>query len=228
MSPAAKTKRRQRGKRGARPVDQKLIRALGHPVRQRILQALGGEVASPNELAQQLDEPLGNVSYHVKILAECDAVELVRTQPVRGAVEHFYRASARARIDDAEHWARLPESVRRALFDQTLQQTWQHLAEAAEQGGFDNPNTHLGWTTLELDDEAYEELGSEMIALLDRALEMQAESLVRLADLPEEERASHRLELAMQLFHRDPKKSSSGGAHRRRGKRRRGVAGRKA
>jgi len=63
-------------------VDQRLIKALGHPLRQRLLHELNQRTASPNELAQVLDEPLGNVSYHVKILAECEAIELVATNPV--------------------------------------------------------------------------------------------------------------------------------------------------
>ena len=74
-------------------VDPRIIKALGHPLRQRILQVLNTRVASPSEIAAQLDEPLGNVSYHVKTLLEYDCVELVETAPVRGAVEHFYRAT---------------------------------------------------------------------------------------------------------------------------------------
>ena len=67
-------------------LDQRLIKALAHPLRERILQALNENVASPAQLARALDEPLGNVSYHVKILLECEAIELVRTAPVRGAI----------------------------------------------------------------------------------------------------------------------------------------------
>ena len=74
-------------------VDQRLIKALGHPVRMRVLDILDARVASPSELAKELGEPLGNVAYHVKILEETGAIELVRTAPVRGALEHFYRAT---------------------------------------------------------------------------------------------------------------------------------------
>src|SRR6266545_2935416 len=81
-------------------LDAQLVKALGHPLRQRILQALNLRVASPSELSEELDEPLGNVAYHVKILAEHDAIELVKTAPVRGALEHFYRATMRPHIDD--------------------------------------------------------------------------------------------------------------------------------
>jgi DNA-binding transcriptional ArsR family regulator len=79
-------------------LDRRLIKALGHPIRVRALEILNARVASPSELAKELGEPLGNVAYHVKILEENDAIELVRTAPVRGALEHFYRASVSTQI----------------------------------------------------------------------------------------------------------------------------------
>lgn len=75
--------------------DQGLITALSHPLRASILTELDGGEASPKELAQTLDEKLGNVSYHVRILARLGLIELVRTTPRRGAVEHHYRAVPR-------------------------------------------------------------------------------------------------------------------------------------
>lgn len=70
---------------------QRVSKALAHPLRVRILEQMGEGEASPNGLAQALDEPLGNISYHVKALLEFGAVELTKTEPRRGAVEHFYR-----------------------------------------------------------------------------------------------------------------------------------------
>ena len=55
---------------------------------------------SPRELAAGLDEPLSALSYHVRVLAECEAIELVGTRQIRGSTQHFYRAAIKAR------WAR--------------------------------------------------------------------------------------------------------------------------
>jgi DNA-binding transcriptional ArsR family regulator len=70
-----------------------MVRALGHPIRQRILRFLneGGE-SSPVQIAGALGQRLGNIAYHCSVLEECGAIELSRTAPARGAVEHFYRA----------------------------------------------------------------------------------------------------------------------------------------
>jgi DNA-binding transcriptional ArsR family regulator len=187
-------------------VEPRLIKALGHPLRQRILLALGGDIGSPNELAKKLGEPLGNVSYHVKILAECDAIELVKTEPRRGAVEHFYRATMRTQFDD-RHWAALPPQARRALFDDSLQRIWEHVSDAARAEGFDDPRSHVSWTNLELDEEAYEEMVDELAGFLDRVIELQAGALARLGTLSPEERESHRTEFVLMHFHRAEERS---------------------
>jgi DNA-binding transcriptional ArsR family regulator len=79
-------------------VDYLLIRALAHPLRRRILKEMGRkkEEISPVDLSRCIGSPLANVSYHVRILAECEAIILVRTQPVRGSTQHFYRFAVKA------------------------------------------------------------------------------------------------------------------------------------
>jgi DNA-binding transcriptional ArsR family regulator len=77
-----------------------LLTALGHPLRRRILRAMDGEATSPGKLSERIDEPLSTVSYHVRVLNRCGALHQVRKQPVRGAVEHFYRTAIEA------EWAR--------------------------------------------------------------------------------------------------------------------------
>lgn len=71
----------------------RMAKISGHPLRVAILQELGSGVASPNALRLSLNEQLGDVSYHVAVLRDLGALELVDTQPRRGAVEHFYRVA---------------------------------------------------------------------------------------------------------------------------------------
>lgn len=68
------------------------VKALRHPLRNRLLRLLveSGKPTSPKELAAAVDKPLSNVSYHVRVLADCKAVTLRRTAPRRGSTEHFY------------------------------------------------------------------------------------------------------------------------------------------
>jgi DNA-binding transcriptional ArsR family regulator len=73
-------------------IDQRLVRAVSHPLRVEVLEALAaGPEMSPTQIAKNLDKKLGNVSYHVNVLKECQVIELVRTRQRRGALEHFFR-----------------------------------------------------------------------------------------------------------------------------------------
>jgi DNA-binding transcriptional ArsR family regulator len=77
--------------------DNDLLVALRHPLRREILREMGAEDAiSPREIANSLEQPLSNVSYHVRVLADCSAIALVDTKPVRGSMQHFYRAAIEA------------------------------------------------------------------------------------------------------------------------------------
>jgi DNA-binding transcriptional ArsR family regulator len=77
--------------------DTRLLTALGHPLRRRILREMaGGRPTSPRQLATALRHPLSNVSYHVRVLADCGVLTLVEVKPTRGSIEHFYRGSVEA------------------------------------------------------------------------------------------------------------------------------------
>jgi len=71
--------------------DNELLVALRHPLRRQILRAMvEQDPTSPRQISDKLREPLSNVSYHVRVLADCGAVTLVDTTPVRGSMQHFY------------------------------------------------------------------------------------------------------------------------------------------
>jgi DNA-binding transcriptional ArsR family regulator len=77
--------------------DNDLLVALRHPLRRQILREMAdGEAISPLELSNTLGQPLSNVSYHVRVLADCGAVTLIDTKPTRGSVQHFYRSAVKA------------------------------------------------------------------------------------------------------------------------------------
>src|SRR4051812_3328606 len=63
--------------------DQRVVKALAHPLRVQILGLLEQRSASPSELAAELRVPLGNVSYHVRQLQSFGLIRLIRTTPRR-------------------------------------------------------------------------------------------------------------------------------------------------
>jgi DNA-binding transcriptional ArsR family regulator len=156
-------------------IDQRIMKALSHPLRVRMLTLLNQKVASPSELADELDEPLGNVSYHMRFLADLDMVKLVRTEPRRGAVEHYYEALEPPLISD-DDWVQLPAALRRSLSDSTLSEIANDLRGAAKAGGFDRDNMHLSRSALLLDEQAWDELSALLAEVQDRARSLQEES----------------------------------------------------
>src|SRR3954453_22069864 len=143
------------GQSGAAELDEGLLKAISHPLRHRLLGMLDGRTASPNELARELGLPLGRVSYHIRLLHDLGAIELVGTEPRRGALEHFYRAVASAWFREGD-WARLSGSARRGILGHNLQQIFSWVTSAAENGGFDHPASELLRTVLDLDEQSRE------------------------------------------------------------------------
>lgn len=75
-----------------------LARDVAHPMRVAILNGIrhAGE-SSPRGFADAHGAPLATVSHHFRALADAGHIKLDRTEPRRGAVEHFYVLSARGR-----------------------------------------------------------------------------------------------------------------------------------
>lgn len=75
--------------------EQRLRKALAHPLRAQILEILRQGEASPTELSQSLSAPLGVTAYHVRRLADLELIALTRQTKKRGSIEHHYAAVPR-------------------------------------------------------------------------------------------------------------------------------------
>jgi predicted transcriptional regulator len=168
---------------------RKMLRAGWHPIQIRALTILTERVASPKEIAVALrltSAKAGYVSYHVKELLTRGLIELVRTEPRRGANEHFYRAAKPLIVMDDE--------AERMSFEERLAfSCWiiccinGDFAMAVETGTIDTRiDRHLSRFPLELDEEGYLDLVSEHNDLFYRTLEIASESTERMEESAEE------------------------------------------
>jgi DNA-binding transcriptional ArsR family regulator len=171
-----KTKNKKEG------VEQVVAKAFAHPLRVQILIILNEKVASPNMLAQHLDQSLNLVAYHVRVLEKYDCIELVDTKQRRGATEHFYRATRRQFLTDNE-WARLPKSLRGGLSGAMLKPAFDDVEEALDQNTFDELDTrHLSRTPMAVDQQGWDDAAEVLANALDRLIEIQGEANNRLAE----------------------------------------------
>src|SRR5215218_7918999 len=175
-----KTKNKKEG------VEQVVAKAFAHPLRVQILIILNEKVASPNMLAQHLDQSLNLVAYHVRVLEKYDCIELVDTKQRRGATEHFYRATRRQFLTDNE-WARLPKGLRGGLSGAILKPSFDDVEEALNANTFDElDDSHLSRTPMAVDKQCWKESAEVLASALDRLLEIQGEASNRLAESGEE------------------------------------------
>jgi DNA-binding transcriptional ArsR family regulator len=167
-------------------VEQIVAKAFAHPLRVQILIILNEKVASPNMLAQQLDESLNLVAYHVRVLEKYDCIELVDTKQRRGATEHFYRATRRQLLTD-DQWAQMPASLRPGMAAAILKSIFEDIETASKGGTLDQvDDAHVSRTPMVLDQEGWSEVSNLLDGSLSRLLEIQAEASKRLAGSDED------------------------------------------
>jgi DNA-binding transcriptional ArsR family regulator len=180
---AVKTKTKGKNKTG---IDQRLVKALAHPLRVEILTILNERMASPNELSKELEEGLSQVSYHVKVLKDFECIEMVKTEPRRGAVEHYYRATERAFLTDRD-WKDLPDSVKPGVSSSAIQMIFDDVISSLSGGAFDaREDRHISWTPGVVDEQGWQESVDLINETLDKVIEIQAASAKRLAKSGEE------------------------------------------
>ncbi len=161
---------------------ENIARAYGHPVRARALVLLAARVASPREIAEEIGEPLGNVSYHVRELRKAGLIELVETDNRRGGVQHFYRA-VQLPIVDAEAAAAQDPGERAVGSAVVMNLMLADVAAAIEAGTFDSlPERVLTRFHARVDARGWRELSDLYTAALHRSIEIDKESQERLSE----------------------------------------------
>ena len=167
-------------------IDLNLVKAIAHPYRYAALWHLNQRVASPNELAAEMDVNLSELSYHVRELKRLGCIELVRTAPRRGAKEHFYRARKRAFFSDQE-WVRLPPSIRESIVAMHINETGRHIGRAIEAGTFEaREDRHHTYTPMVVDEQGWTEAMEALMEMLEKLMEIEAASTARLVESKQE------------------------------------------
>jgi DNA-binding transcriptional ArsR family regulator len=167
-------------------VDPRIAKALSHPMRARILVILNERVASPNEIAEMIDERLPNVSYHVRALLDLGCIELVDTAQRRGAIEHYYRAVLRPFFSDRD-WKRLPRSGRQTISETAMQIVWEDVSESMKSGTFDSrPDRYLTHIPMVLDEQGWTEMTQVMAKAFADAEKVESRSAGRLKSSDED------------------------------------------
>jgi len=175
-----------RGRTDGPSPQEALAKALKHPIRVKVLTILTERIASPSEIAKQIELPLGNISYHIKVLSELGFIEIKKEEKVRGSIAHFYKAVDRPLIDNTG-WASLNSAVRRTASSHLLESLISDAAQSLSADVFDKrPERHLSRTPLFLDEAGWLAVLKIQGAAVEAILKEQAAAAARLAGSPAE------------------------------------------
>jgi DNA-binding transcriptional ArsR family regulator len=167
-------------------IDETLAAVVAHSTRVRAFVILAERTASPVEIAQQINKDVGHVGYHVRKLQEMELIELVDERPVRGAVEHFYRAIERPMLS-AEQYALLDQGERNTFARNICQLFFTDVAAAIASEKFSSrPDNMVARAPMLVDEEGWKELSALYDETLAKTLEVQAHSAERMSRSKEE------------------------------------------
>ena len=144
-------------RRGDSPLDR-VLHALGHPVRRQILRSLVRRDGSASSISKELELDLSVVSYHLNqvLSKECGLVEMVAAVERRGALEKRY--ALRFESPDGG------EPFRRAEADEgmrpmSLEECFIVAVAAMEEAPFgDLPESDWKWSLARVDAKAWKEI----------------------------------------------------------------------
>ncbi|MBS1889538.1 MAG: helix-turn-helix transcriptional regulator [Actinobacteria bacterium] len=159
-----------------------LAAIVAHPTRARCFSILAERTASPVEIAQEINKDVGHVGYHVRKLQELKLIELVDERPVRGAVEHFYRAIERPYVSE-EEFAGQTVAEREVFTRYILQLLVADIARAMDEHTFDaRENRAILRTPMLVDETGFQELADLHIEMYERTLDVQARAAARMTE----------------------------------------------
>jgi DNA-binding transcriptional ArsR family regulator len=173
MAPTTRKKKR---------LETTLAAAVAHPIRSKCLVILAERVASPAEIARELHLDVSKVGYHVNALAEANLIEEIGSRPVRGAVEHFYRAVELPVVSN-EQEAELTPAEQRTYAESVLSIFAANAALSLDVGTLvARTDHHLTRLALNIDEEGWSEATAAYMELYERIFEIQEAAAARMSE----------------------------------------------
>ncbi len=178
------TATRRRGQRN-KTIEEVVTYAVGHRTRVHILIVLNEGTFTPGQIAEIIGEPLNNVSNHIKELVEAGSIELAKTEQVRNATQHYYRAVEMPFYSD-EEIAAMPPQQRQVSAGLVVQSMIAEVMAALWAGRLDDPRVWLAWNWFNVDEEGRQDILAEQARSWARVQEIEIEATNRRAESGED------------------------------------------
>lgn len=179
MAVATETREEREAREEREGFENRIARAFGHRYRVRIMELLNEGDSSPTDVAKRMNLDSSKLSYHFKVLADLDCIELVDLIPVKGTVKHIYRSKQQTLFANLA-WAALSLDVRSEISRTVLNNALRRIGDALDAGTFDRKDDrHLSHETVSVDWHGWEEIGDLMAEMMDKVGEVEERSSVR-------------------------------------------------
>lgn len=162
-------------------IEEVVSYAVGHRVRVHILIVLNEGTYTAGEIAEVIDEPLNNVSNHIRELLDAGSIELVETKRARNMLQHYYRAIEMPHYSDEEVAAMTPEQ-RQITAGLAIQSMVAEVMAGLWSGKMqDDPRLWLAWDWFNVDAQGREEIADEQERSWGRFRDIEVEATNRRA-----------------------------------------------
>jgi DNA-binding transcriptional ArsR family regulator len=174
------TRLRRAGQR-KKSIEEVVSYAVGHRIRVHILIVLNEGTFTPSQISRIIDEPLNNVSNHIRELLDAGSIELAKTEQVRNTPQHYYRAVEMPYYSDEEVAAMTPEQ-RQVTAGLAIQSMVAEMMAGLWSGKMQNdPRLWLAWNWFNVDAQGREEIADEQERSWRRIQEIEVEATNRRA-----------------------------------------------
>lgn len=164
----------------------RLLKALAHPIRLELLGILSYRDISPAEFARHRGEPVSNLGYHFRHLEEMGCIELARTRPKGGSVEHIYRRIKRVVFSDRD-WLIMPDEARQIVASTILRDLVGRMTQALQAGTFTaREDVHITWRPVTLDEQGWTAVTELLTGTFDSVSRIEVEAIERMRESGEE------------------------------------------
>ncbi len=159
--------------------------AVSHKTRVHILLVLNEGTYTAAQIAEIIDEPLNNVSNHIRELLDAGSIELAKAEPKGNVLQHYYRA-VEVPYYDEEEAAAMTREQRQVTAGLVIQPVIAEVMAALWKGTLTHPRVILAWNWFNVDKQGREDIAVEQERFWKRIEEIEVESTNRRAKSGEE------------------------------------------
>jgi len=167
-------------KRARKQIEDVVQYALGHKTRVQILIVLNDGIYTGAELATIIDEPLSNVSNHLRRMLDDGSIEIAKEDRKGNMVQYWYKA-VEIPVYSTEEAEAMTPLQRQMTVGAIVQGGVAEVFAALHIGTLANPRSLLFWHWYNVDAQGREDMDAASHRYLDEMREIEAESTNRRA-----------------------------------------------